>query len=497
MARPDCVRKPKKDPAPPDPDLLRHIEALGLRSVEAYVEWCGAHGFSRRTDKHWRLRLKEREFAGRTRAQERLARHRREERNPEAVLDAILRRAVREADVAQPGLKAVCRAVEVRLDAPTRDAYLDLLRLAARRADLLDGGPVIAGFGRAAGNTFAEAMLALARQAAHWLRPPADWRPRTHNPRRQFSSLARHLLARWPVPEFLDAAWFKSPGDAALRQQRWFLHLGRGENIRTADLPIPYTRRMAHHFTHAPADMTVEGAIRWGQVLGLGGGERLARVLLTTPLGQTFDHDDFWITVVQFFIAHPMLDPAQVGPIVDYLRHQRFTPQDIWLAPGVVERRPPPQPNLTMKGRTPESLLRQVAAWHGTLGRVRPPEHPDWPPSGLRPLEFIEGSEKGRNLKIWTVREILSTKALTEEGRAMRHCVATYARSCAAGCSSIWTLQAETFDGTSRILTIEVNLHARLIVQARGKCNALPAEKHRGILRRWAEHAGLGLAPYI
>jgi hypothetical protein len=38
---------------------------------------------------------------------------------------------------------------------------------------------------------------------------------------------------------------------------------------------------------------------------------------------------------------------------------------------------------------------------------------------------------------------------------------------------------------------------ARLICQARGKCNMLPGDKHRGILRRWAEKAGLVLGKYV
>jgi hypothetical protein len=55
----------------------------------------------------------------------------------------------------------------------------------------------------------------------------------------------------------------------------------------------------------------------------------------------------------------------------------------------------------------------------------------------------------------------------------------------------------ESFGGRSKILTVEVNNETRLICQARGKCNALPAEKHRGILRRWAEQARLQLADYV
>jgi hypothetical protein len=149
-----------------------------------------------------------------------------------------------------------------------------------------------------------------------------------------------------------------------------------------------------------------------------------------------------------------------------------------------------------MKGRTPASLLRQVRAWHRTLAKVEQPKA-DWPRSGIESFEFVEGTERGGNLKIWTISELLSTKALVAEGRKMKHCVATYSHSCASGACSIWTLEVETFDGRSKMLTIEVQNAARLICQARGKCNMFPGEKHRGILRRWAEQAQLTLAKYV
>jgi len=200
--------------------------------------------------------------------------------------------------------------------------------------------------------------------------------------------------------------------------------------------------------------------------------------------------------VLQFFIANPMLDLAHVGPIIDYVNQRRFMSQDVFVAPGVVERRGPPQPNFTMKGRTPASLLRQVEAWHRTLTKTQQPQA-QWPRSGIDNFEFVEGTERGDNLKIWTVTELRSAKALAAEGRAMKHCVASYAQSCASGACSIWALEVETFEGRSKILTIEVENGARLICQARGKCNMLPGEKHRGILRRWAEQAGLSLAKYV
>ena len=91
----------------------------------------------------------------------------------------------------------------------------------------------------------------------------------------------------------------------------------------------------------------------------------------------------------------------------------------------------------------------------------------------------------------------MNTEALFAEGRAMKHCVSTYARSCAHGQCSIWTMEVETFEGKRKVLTIEVNNAARLICQARGECNALPGEKHRSLLQRWAQQSGLRVANYV
>jgi hypothetical protein len=480
-----------------DPALTRHIHSLGLETVEEYVAWCILHGFSRRTAKTGQQRSREHSFATRATAQARLAQKKHELRSPEKIIQAILHGQLAEAEVTQPYLQAICRAARSLDSCPTsRQAYLDLLTHAGRCTDLLAAHPVVPQYGRQEGNTFIGGLLGLARHASGWLRPLAEWRPRTHNAGRQFASLARHLFARWPVPSFMDSVWFRGVGEEALRQQEWFLHIGRGENIRTADLPLPYTKKMAHHFLEAPADFTALAGLRWGQIHGLGGNDRLVRAILGTRLGSHFEHDDFWITVLRFFIANPMLDVSHLGPIIDYIHQQRFVWAEVTVSPGVVERQAPPQPGFTMKGRTPASLLRQVEGWHRSLARDQQ-DQADWPHSGIDWFEFIEGSEHGGNRKIWTISELLSTRALVAEGRAMKHCVATYARSCARGECSIWTLELATAEGRARVLTIEVRNAARLIVQVRGKCNTLPGEKHRVILRRWAGLAGLRLGSYV
>src|ERR1700741_1556367 len=90
MARNDFTRKPKKDRRDePDPDLMAHIQSLGLLTVEDYLGWCARHGFSRRTDKHWRVRLKERSYANRAIAEARLAQKKQEIRRPEKIIERI------------------------------------------------------------------------------------------------------------------------------------------------------------------------------------------------------------------------------------------------------------------------------------------------------------------------------------------------------------------------------------------------------------------------
>ena len=48
-------------------------------------------------------------------------------------------------------------------------------------------------------------------------------------------------------------------------------------------------------------------------------------------LGRSFEHEDFWRTVVHFFVNHPELDLAHVAPIVEYLHGQRFVVKESFM----------------------------------------------------------------------------------------------------------------------------------------------------------------------
>jgi hypothetical protein len=373
-------------------------------------------------------------------------------------------------------------------------AFDTLVAVVQSRATLLGprssrGGPdVVAG------------LRALTTHGPRWIRPAETWAGGSGSPWVQFASLAEHLLAQFPMPRFMASVWFEPEGDASSGLRDGYVRLGRGESVRHLGWPIRLTRAMAHRFVAAPHHLTAIGALRWAQAVGKGGSPSLGAALAGTRLGRELANEDFWETVVDFLVRHPEIDSSEVGPIVDFVQHQRFAVREGITASGEFGLVPPPQPHFLLKGRTPASIRRLVAEWHRALGTRRGPIR-TWARSGIREASWVErvtrrtGDAAGVEARAWSIREICSSAELEAEGRAMRHCVATYADRCLRRQSSIWSLQLETPRGHRRVLTVEVDLARRVVCQARRKANARPSENERALVMGWAEEQGLDVAP--
>ncbi len=363
------------------------------------------------------------------------------------------------------------------------DAYGRALNRLDRYQDVL-------GFKRLcrAGGSYRSALYGLAALAHHhrrWIRQPETWsstiqqggHPQSVD---QFGSLARHLLAQFDVPRFMDEVWFDEYGPEALQRQNAFIHIGSGGSARDLDLPVQLTRRMAHMFMQGKNRDSLAHNLRWSQVLGVGGDQQMARTILKTRLGRHLEHDEFWSTVVLFLASNPLIDPTQVGPMIDYVHNMRFAPRRVVREGGGVDEAPPPQPDFTMKGRSAKKLLRQVDAWHGHLTRVRDVVFQSWQTSGVRPYELEEELPELGPVR-WTVQELLSSWELAAEGTALDHCVVSYSDQCADGQTAIWSigLQREGEETRENVLTVAVDVGKRAITQARGRFNMLPGQAPR------------------
>src|SRR5882672_2978587 len=107
----------------------------------------------------------------------------------------------------------------------------------------------------------------------------------------------------------------------------------------------------------------------------------------------------------------------------------------------------------------------------------------------------MENDDKPESQREWTIRKLLTSPELYLEGRALRHCVFTYASKCRRGETTIWSLRLRTGQNEKRMATIEVNPRKGEIIQTRAKANSYVGERSQEMIRRWAEAAGLQINP--
>ncbi len=467
--------------------IMKHIAALGLSNEYRYWDWCRTNNFPVRLEKRPSELAIELETEQKKEAKHQAAL--KAMRNPRKLIHLACTDTIDTERVQRPAIEHFCQAIEKSSEKPEDRASLEaMLLVIEKKSDLLFEYDT-SQFGQ---HYFIDAFIRMHQRKAQWVREIDSWSPKSKNAFRRFASLVEHLFAKYPLPRFLSNVWLRND-QGTYRYRDWYVHLGLGQNIRTAKLPVKMTKKVAHHFMTAPDDYSVEQAIRWGQIHAMQGDKRLCEAVVPTRMFKDYKNDEFWQTVLAFFVDNPLLNRRHIGPIIDYIFFQKFDTQEFVVGPGETETRQPPQPNMRMKGRNPETLLKQVDEWHLQLGRSAPSKTLFFKRSGVMPFEHVSGNKEYKTK--WTIRELLSGVELRDEGRAMHHCVASYAYDCAKGRCSIWSMEAETKDGKKKHLTIEVE--RKRIVEARGLQNRVPTESELNIIYQWAGAAGLQVSPYL
>jgi hypothetical protein len=331
-----------------------------------------------------------------------------------------------------------------------------------------------------------DALTRIASHAHAWARPVENWTTPSGSAFVQFRSLVNHLFARYPVPNLMAAVWLLDDDPVAAGQRLLFLHLGAGKSVRQFETRIRLTKGMARHFMQAPDDLTIEAALRWAQVRGLGGDSRLARTIVQSRLGAASTDEPFWESVIRFLISNTGFPQVEIGEIVEFIHGQRFEPAEVVVGPGA--GREPLQPGFTIRDRTLMSLRRHIANWREQIlpegaRSVRPPTV--WPKTGIRAFRYCEQD------RLWSIDELLSDRELHIEGKILQHCVARYVLACTRGHSSIWSMKLDDGVRRRRVLTIEVDPATKIIMQAKGRKNSAPDASARRMLNLWADQERL------
>ncbi len=274
--------------------------------------------------------------------------------------------------------------------------------------------------------------------------------------------VVQHLLWTFPTsPMWAQPFDAEAPTDARTRRVLGELSalVGCGGGLREARraglLPRRFSRRMFHSLMSASPWTPIMLAYRRAQVRGLDGPDWLAPVLVHAGL-DSLEHDEpRWLDNIAWFIQREV-QREHLLLLVVYLRAH-------------------PAP---LRGRGLDAALEDALEWRlGNQARVQTRRR-------FRPLGFgdrpPEQIEEGAT---WSAHELRSYMALWKEGRALRHCVATYAGWAASGHSSLWSLRRDE----QRTLTIEIQPRNRRIVQVRGRHNRPPTDVEWAVVRSWAQ----------
>jgi len=329
-----------------------------------------------------------------------------------------------------------------------------------------------------------------------WIRDISSWKKKSRSRDRQFRELADHLFVKYDMPKFMYNAWFWNGGIKFEGNPiRWFIDIGVGKNIRKSKTPIPLTKKMAHAFMQSPDDFLPMEAIRYGQIVDMGGDMRSVKGVMSTKIASDFGNNEFWNSVLRFFINNPMLDPEKYNPIVDYINHIKYETRRVFQN-NVFVTLAPDKPNFNMKDRNPDALLQLVDKWHNQTNRVSRKGVPKlWQPLPINNYVWLVG--KDENKMTYLINQLTTSGDILDEGRYMKHCVSSYINSCSGGRTSIWSLNVNSKTKLdSKLLTIEVNSD-RVVTQIRGKNNRLPSKYELNIINKWAFKERLTLSRWV
>lgn len=317
-----------------------------------------------------------------------------------------------------------------------------------------------------------QALSNLVNYRTCWKKDLFKWKPVAKQTANQLKELASYLFCKYKIPDFLYQGLYEAKN---MQHLEWLIHLGDGGKVREMKkIPIPFTQKMGHYFLNAPPKFSVAEALRWSQVKGLNGEDRLAERIAYSWIGaKPYSDEVFWEGFIQLIINGGMFNLNKLTELIDYVREERRV-----------------NTNYSLKGRTLQSLFRQSDVWHNRFATSRASQV--WKPSG------IEGYRAEKKSEVVVLEELTESRKLSEEGKAMKHCVGSYAFYCAKGKSAIFSLRKYSGGILLDIMaTIEVNLSLQRIVQAKAKMNKPINEEAKKYMELWAIHEGLAINAYL
>jgi hypothetical protein len=342
------------------------------------------------------------------------------------------------------------------------------------------------------------AIVRLAAYAPSWVRQPEDWQPDpAQDARAQWATFLRHLLALYPVPEFLDSAWHVFGQPEHLDRDCW-IAVAQGRSLKDVPgFPRSITSRVLHAALNGGKATSLASAIWHAELHAARAAPALRDAVMTHRVFQTLGWHALGARLVEKFTAAAAVEASVAAHfpwVVDALHaidaHQgRAQAEQLLRLPlSALMRHAVKFLTGLMNEEGHDLTEEQVRAAAGSAQLLRLAARRWRPMLGGIPFESRSGWVDGR--PIWRVDELCTTEALKVEGRAMWHCVSGYTGRCRSGRSAIFSVRflkrEKAVVEALSVATIEVEQATRKIVQIRAPRNSHPGHNVMRIIDEWA-----------
>lgn len=276
----------------------------------------------------------------------------------------------------------------------------------------------------------------------------------------------------------------------SVQEQRLFIHLALGKNMRRLEPFQNMTKAMVHEFVNmeqspfynqttnrhwefdeynyryalsffASNDFTEENI-------------RLLHTIFNLPTGdfsfnmmpQLKDYKIIIDKLNEWFTGEEEEEEVSDYDILAYIKHC----QDENIDFDIAKRTYKSMVRIFMNWRKEQLLAAEkYRSWKGTA-------HEPW----------LSKDDK----QTFKIVQLTDSNQLIEEAIQLHHCVSTYAKACKKGKCAIWSLEETDEKGTTKMVTIELNKKQK-IVQLKAKYNARPSSKNLSIIQKWAKREGI------
>jgi len=336
-----------------------------------------------------------------------------------------------------------------------------------------------------------EEMLGLIHDSyidpSKYVRNPDDWVSKSYNLNKQKIDFIRWVYCLYPVPQFMlelftDKAKSELFVNSLLPRKlffKWFIIIATGGSFAKYSKEI-FTKKEAHLFLNAPDNNTIIENIWWAKCKSIDLGRKVTHAIVKR-LFRNINPPRHYLEIANLFWWQRLLillknceDEVSIeslNDIMDFLR-DRHNNSDVF----------------DLKGRTFNSLIKLSNEWHRTM-QFRKFGNQNFTWRGIDIPDWNWTDKK--QTSTWTVTQLLTSKELFNDGKRMRHCVASYGQRCMQGQSAIFSLMED--DGMNmpeKHVTIELSSSKQLI-QANARMNRQPKGMAKLILNKWLSHNGI------